>query len=206
MRKGAGRRVGLMGGSFNPPHEGHRQISLFALQRLQLSEIWWLVTPGNPLKDHSELAEYDARLDATRSMARHPRIKISDFERREGIVYTAQTIDALRAQHADLAFVWIMGADNLAGFHRWESWRAIMRSVPIAVLDRPGYRYKALASPAATAFASSRIDESDAGILASLAPPAWAFLSGPLNPVSSTMLRRNNPVSHSISVAGAAHG
>lgn len=194
MQHARGRHIGLMGGSFNPPHDGHRQISLFAIQRLQLSELWWLVTPGNPLKDHSDLAAYDGRLAAARALIRHPRIKVSDFERREGIVYTAQTITALHMAHPDLSFVWIMGADNLVGFHHWEDWRGIMQSVPVAVLDRPGYRYRALASPAARAFGGSLIDESDAGQLASLAPPAWAFLSGPLNPVSSTMLRRNNTV------------
>lgn len=178
-----------MGGSFNPPHDGHREISLFALKRLRLSELWWLVTPGNPLKDHSELAEYDKRVAAARALSRHPRIKVSDFERREGVVYTAQTIAALQGAQPTFRFVWIMGADNLAGFHRWEDWRGILTSVPVAVLDRPGYRYKALASPAAMAFARSRIDEDDAASLADLEPPAWVFLSGPLNALSSTKLR-----------------
>lgn len=191
-RRRAGRAIGLLGGSFNPPHEGHRHVSLLALQRLNLSEVWWLVSPGNPLKDRSELAAYEARCAAARVVARHPRIRISSFERDRGLVYTAETLQALRAQARDDAFVWIMGADNLATIHRWNHWADIFHTVPLAVLDRPGYRFKAMASPAAIRFAGARIDERDAPRLCRMAPPAWCFLAGPLNPLSSTALRHRN--------------
>lgn len=187
----SGSAVGLLGGSFNPPHAGHRQISLTALRRLGLRQVWWLVSPGNPLKDHSELKPFAERRALAARISRHPRIAVSTFEHDRGLIYTAQTIAALRAAHRDLSFVWIMGADNLATFHHWERWRSIAETVPIAVFDRPGYRYKALSSPAATAYQSARIAECDALNLSTYRAPAWTFLTGPLNPLSSTQLRNS---------------
>lgn len=187
---GARRRIGLFGGSFNPAHEGHRHASLLALARLALDEVWWLVSPGNPLKDPSELVAYVRRCAAAAAVASHPRIRISTFERDAGLVYTCDTLAALRRRSPEIAFVWIMGADNLADIHRWQKWQDIFALMPVAVIDRPGYRYRAAAAPAAARFAAARLDEADAPRLAGAAPPAWVFLSGPLNPLSSTALRR----------------
>ena len=184
-----GMRIGLLGGSFNPPHDAHRAISLFALKRLRLDRIWWLVSPGNPLKDTSGLAELTARMDAARRIARDPRIEISCLEAVIGTRYTYDTIVYLRRRCATLKFVWIMGADNLAQFHRWESWRSIAGEIPIAVIDRPPQSLKALASPAAQALGPSRVAEKNAGLLATLPPPAWVFLTGLKSPLSSTGLR-----------------
>lgn len=189
-KAGHRRRVGLFGGSFNPPHSGHRHASLLALRRLNLDEVWWLVSPANPLKDRSELAEYEARCAAAQRIARHPRIKISTFERDAGLVYTRDTLRALIRAHPDIGFVWLMGADNLASIHRWLRWPEIFELAPIAVIDRPSYRLKAMASPAALRYAAFRVEEADARILADLAPPAWCFLSGPLDLSSSTRLRQ----------------
>lgn len=183
------RAVGLLGGSFNPAHEGHREISLLALKRLGLGEVWWLVSPANPLKDPAELDSFEARCAQARETADHPRIRISAFEREAGLTYTHDTLQALISAHPDLRFVWLMGADNLAQFHHWHRWAEIFRLLPVAVIDRPGYRYGAIASPAGQRFARNRIEESDAPILASASPPAWVYLGGLLNPASSTRLR-----------------
>lgn len=183
------RAVGLLGGSFNPAHEGHREISLLALKRLALSEVWWLVSPGNPLKDRAELAPFEQRRQRAEEIADHPRIRISSFERQAGLTYTHDTLKALIAARPELRFVWLMGADNLAGFHRWQRWVEIFFLLPIAAIDRPGYRYAAIASPAARRFGQNRLEESDAEILATATPPAWVYLGGLLNPVSSTRLR-----------------
>lgn len=185
------RRIGVFGGSFNPPHDGHRHASLTALNRLQLDEVWWLVSPANPLKDKSGLADYRRRCAAADQVAAHPRIRISTFEHDRGLTYTFDTLNALRASHAGTAFVWVMGADNLADIHRWQHWEDIFRLMPVAVIDRPGYRYRAAASRAAVRFASARIVEADAPLLAALDPPAWCFLSGPLSTTSSTRLRQS---------------
>ena len=143
----AGMRIGLLGGSFNPPHEAHRAISLEALKRLRLDRVWWLVSPANPLKDPSALPSLESRIDAARDMARHPRIEVTGFS--GGSPYTVDLLNALKRRFPGVRFVWLMGADNLAEFHRWRAWERIFALVPIAVLDRPGYRLKALASRAA---------------------------------------------------------
>jgi nicotinate-nucleotide adenylyltransferase len=187
----AGMRVGLLGGSFNPPHPGHRHIALTALRRLGLDRVWLIVTPGNPIKDHGDLADLSERLAATRRMMAHPRVEVTGFEAGLATAYTAQTLAFLRRRFPGVRFVWVMGGDNLAGFHRWQEWRRIMRTMPVAVLDRPGYRYAAMASPAARSFASARVDEVWAGALAFMEPPAWAYLSIPLSDLSSTELRQN---------------
>ena len=184
-----GMRIGLLGGSFNPPHAAHRLISLTALRRLHLDQVWWMVTPGNPLKERSALLPLDERIRLCRQLSRHPRIKVTGFEAGIGTAYTERSLSFLRRRFPRVRFVWLMGADNLAGFHRWNEWQAIFGLMPIAVEDRPEWRYRALASPAASRFARFRIPETEAAALPALAPPAWCYLSGPLSKLSSTLLR-----------------
>ena len=184
-----GMRIGLLGGSFNPPHAAHRAISLFALKRLKLDRVWWLVSPGNPLKETRGLTALTARMDAARAVAHHPRIDVSCLEAVIGTRYTHDTIAYLARRCSTLRFVWIMGADNLAQFHRWEDWQGIAAKVPIAVIDRPPQSFAALASPAAHALGNSRIPERLAGTLADRRPPAWVFLTGMKSSLSSTGLR-----------------
>jgi nicotinate-nucleotide adenylyltransferase len=183
-----GQRIGLFGGSFNPPHEGHRQVALYALEHLKLDCVWWLVSPQNPLKDRAETEDYALRLAQSRAMAQDPRFVVTDFEQHIGSQFTAQTLRAVKRE-SQARFVWIMGADSLAGFHRWQDWKFIFNTVPIAVLARPSYSEPALASPAAQRFAAARIAEDQAGGLADLAPPAWVFLSMPLRHESSSAIR-----------------
>jgi nicotinate-nucleotide adenylyltransferase len=184
-----GMRIGLLGGSFNPPHVAHRAISLFAIKRLKLDRVWWLVSPGNPLKDHGPLHDLDQRAEAARQMANDPRIDVSCLEAVIGTRYTVDTITYLRRRTAGLRLVWIMGADNLAQFHRWQNWRRIASEVPIAVIDRPPQSFRAMAAPAAQALARYRLPENQAGRLADLHPPAWVFLTGMKLSLSSTGLR-----------------
>lgn len=184
-----GMRIGLLGGSFNPPHEAHRAISLFAIKRLKLDRVWWLVTPGNPLKSNGALNDIDTRIDAARKMADDPRIDISCLEAVIGISYTVDTISYLRRRASGLRFVWIMGADNLAQFHRWQNWRRIASEVPIAVIDRPPQSFRALAAPAAQALARYRLPENQAARLPDQHAPAWVFLTGMKSNLSSTGLR-----------------
>jgi nicotinate-nucleotide adenylyltransferase len=187
-----GMRVGLLGGSFNPPHVAHRAISLFAIKRLKLDRVWWLVTPGNPLKQHGALPDLDERSEAARAMANDPRIDVSCLEAVIGTRYTVDTITYLRRRASGLRFVWIMGADNLAQFHRWQNWRRIASEVPIAVIDRPPQSFRALAAPAAQALARYRLPENQAGRLADQRAPAWVFLTGMKLNLSSTGLRNPN--------------
>ena len=186
---GDGMRIGLLGGSFNPPHLAHRAISQFALKRLRLDRIWWLVTPGNPLKDQRAQDNLEARLKAAREMAADPRIQVSCLESVIGTRYTDDTINFLCRRAPQLRFVWIMGADNLAQFHRWQNWRRIASQVPIAVIDRPPQSFRALAAPAAQALARYRLPDSEASRLADHKPPAWVFLTGMKLKMSSTGLR-----------------
>ncbi|MBB5517903.1 nicotinate-nucleotide adenylyltransferase [Amphiplicatus metriothermophilus] len=183
-------KIGLLGGSFNPAHEGHREISLAALDWLGLDAVWWLVSPGNPLKAPDIYAPYEERLAAARRIAADPRIVASDFERRKGLQYTVDTLSMLADLWPQMRFVWLMGADSLAAFHEWKDWRAIAAMVPIAVFSRPGHEAAAEESPAAQALAAFRLDERDGPLLADAEPPAWAFYSGISNPISSTALRR----------------
>lgn len=185
-----GLRIGLHGGSFNPPHAGHRHVGLMALRRLALDRLWWLVTPGNPLKERQGLPPAPERLAAAQALARHPRIVATGFEEEIGSHYTLETVRFLRTRCPEVRFVWIMGADSLASFHRWRGWREIAALVPIAVVDRPGWTLKATASQAAVALARYRWDETDAARLADALPPAWLFLHGPRSALSSTALRR----------------
>jgi nicotinate-nucleotide adenylyltransferase len=187
-----GMRIGLLGGSFNPPHAAHRAISLFTMKRLRLDRVWWLVSPGNPLKDTSALHELDARVRAAEAVADDPRIDVSCLEAVIGTRYTADTIGYLRRRCSDVRFVWIMGADNLAQFHRWRNWQLIAGAVPIAVIDRAPQSIRALASPAAQAMAPYRLSEQRAGQLALQRPPAWMFLTGLKLNLSSTALRNRD--------------
>ncbi len=185
-----GRRVGLMGGSFNPPHAGHRLAADEALQRLGLDEIWWIVTPGNPLKSRGALRPLPERLAAVAALARHPRMRVTAFEAALGSPYTAVTLRFLKRRYPGVRFVWVMGADNLATFHRWQDWRGIAATMPMAIVDRPGYRFEALAAKAAKALQSARLPESEARALAGRRPPAWVFLTNPLAPHSSSAIRQ----------------
>lgn len=182
-------RIGLLGGSFDPAHEAHREISLAAMKRLALDQVWWLVTPGNPLKDVSELPELGARVSAAEKIAGHPRIAVTGYDGGRGTGYTIDLVKALKRRFPGVYFVWLMGADNLVNFHRWKSWPEIFATLPVAVLDRPGYRLKAKASPAARRFEPYYLDETDAVGLALLVPPAWTVLSHRLSGLSSTAIR-----------------
>jgi nicotinate-nucleotide adenylyltransferase len=184
-----GLSIGLFGGSFNPPHEAHRAACLLAMRRLGLDRVWWLVTPGNPLKDTRALPSLDARIAAVEALANHPRIDVTGVEAALKTRYTYDTIRALVARCPGVRFVWIMGADNLRGFHRWQKWRAIAGLVPIAIVDRMGESLRAMSGPAAQALSRARIPESDARRLARRKPPAWVFLHGLKSDLSSTALR-----------------
>jgi nicotinate-nucleotide adenylyltransferase len=185
-----GQRVGIMGGSFNPPHQGHVIVAETAVKRLQLDQLWWVVTPGNPLKQHDGLSDRATRLTAVRRLARGPRMKVTSFEAELGTPYTAATLSFLKRRHPGVHFVWVMGADNLASFSRWQHWRTIAGLMPFAVVDRPGWRLASVAGPAAQALRAARISEARAAELPLLAPPAWTLLTTRLSPLSSTELRQ----------------
>lgn len=185
----AGQRIGLFGGSFNPPHEAHVLVSEIALKRLRLDQIWWLVTPGNPLKVGVETPSLEERMAACRAMTTDRRIVVTGFERELGTRYTASTLAFLKRRHSRVHFVWVMGADCLGQFHHWRQWRSIFEMMPVAVVDRPTYRLKALAGPASRAFQKARVAEAHAAGLVAAAAPAWTFLTGPLSTQSSTRLR-----------------
>ena len=194
-----GRTIGLFGGSFDPPHEGHRHVSDTAMLRLGLDGLWWLVTPGNPLKRTDALPSMADRIAAATRVARHPRVTVTDVEARLGTRYTVDLVERLVRLRPDLRFVLVIGADNWASFHRWNGWRRIAALLPIAVVDRPGSTFRALASPAARAFARQRLPEARARELAHRSPPAWVFLTGARVPVSSTEIRRARQASDSTS-------
>jgi nicotinate-nucleotide adenylyltransferase len=184
-----GMRIGLFGGTFDPPHAAHRAACLLAMRRLGLDRVWWLVTPGNPLKDTAGLTPLAGRLEAARALAHHPRIDVTDLEADLGTPYTYETIDYLVRRCRGVHFVWIMGADNLRHFHRWQRWRDIARLVPIAVIDRLGPSLYSAAGVAGNALAWARIPETAARSLVGRKPPAWLFLHGLKSPLSSTALR-----------------
>lgn len=186
---GPGQAIGLLGGSFDPPHAAHRLISETALKRARLDKVWWIVSPGNPLKRGSPPAPLAERMALCRATATNPHIVVTDFEADLPSPYTAATLAFLKARSPLTHFVWIMGADNLAKFHHWLRWREIFTMVPVLVVDRPGWRMKALASRAARAFAQSRKPEADAPLLPHMPPPAWTFLTGPMSRASSTAIR-----------------
>jgi nicotinate-nucleotide adenylyltransferase len=185
-----GMRIGLYGGTFDPAHAGHRHVSLLAAKRLRLDRAWWIVTPGNPLKERGGLLPACKRAAAAQELVRHPRIDVTCFEEEIGAQFTVDTLAYAVARCPTMRFVWIMGADSLASFHRWQGWERIAGLMPFAVVDRPGWTLRAARSRAATALSRHRIDESDAALLPQLAPPAWVFLHGPRSPLSSSELRQ----------------
>ncbi len=184
-----GRKIGILGGSFNPAHEGHRRISLEALKRLGLDEVWWLVSPQNPLKPRAGMADFLSRMKGARALARHPRIRVSDVERRLGTRFTADTLRRLARRFPRLRFVWLMGADNLLQIAQWKDWRRIFQTVPVAVFARPAYSLRASGAKAASRFAAARLREEAARGLAERRPPAWVFVHGRLSPQSASAIR-----------------
>ncbi|WP_421724859.1 nicotinate-nucleotide adenylyltransferase [Bauldia sp.] len=184
-----GMRIGLFGGSFDPPHAGHREVSLVALHTVGLDQVWWLVSPQNPLKPNAPSEDLERRIAAARTLANHPRIRVTAVEADLGTTYTAETLRCLMPRLRGVDLVWMMGADNLATFHRWRDWRGIAMQVPIAVFNRPDAALKALSSPAARALAACRLPVHEAGLLPRRPAPAWVFLPTPNVPLSSTELR-----------------
>jgi len=182
-------KIGLFGGTFDPPHQAHRAACLIAMRRLGLDRVWWMVTPGNPLKDTRGLSPLAERLAAARALANHPRIDVSGFEDDIGARFTYDTVRYLTRRCPGVRFVWIMGADNLRSFHRWQNWRGIASIVPFAVVDRLGPSLYATAGIAGQALARFRLPESAAATLADRRPPAWVYLHGLKSPLSSTALR-----------------
>lgn len=185
----AGQVIGLLGGSFDPPHAGHVHISREAIRLFGLDRLWWLVSPGNPLKAHAP-APLEDRIAAARALIEDPRIVVTDFEARAGTRYTSETLGALSQQYRGVHFVWLMGADNLTGFHLWQDWRKIMGSVPVGVLARPGQQISARLSVAARTYAGARLSARQSHLLARSTPPAWCFVNVPMTPISSSALRR----------------
>ena len=186
----AGRRIGLLGGSFNPAHGGHLHISREALKRLDLDEVWWLVSPQNPLKPVAGMAPFAERLEQATDIARADRrIRVSDIESKLGTIYTADTLKALRRRFPRARFVWLMGGDNLAQFPHWQRWPQIFRTVPVAVFARPPSSLKVLAGPAAQRFGQARLPENSARRLLLMSPPAWVFFHTRLDPRSATSIR-----------------
>ena len=184
-----GQAIGLLGGSFNPAHEAHLALSMEALKRLGLDEVWWLVSPQNPLKSAKGMADPQARLAKARQTARHPRLRVSDLERVLGTRYSLDTLLALKARFPRVDFVWLMGADNLSQMPKWSRWQQIFHIVPVAIFDRPSYSLGALTAKPSRRFARQRLAEAKAGGLARKRPPAWVFLHMPLNPQSATHIR-----------------
>ncbi len=182
-------RIGLFGGTFDPPHQAHLGATLLAMKRLRLDRVWWLVSPGNPLKDTRDLAPLERRIAAARALTHHPRIDITGLEAVINTRYTFDTVTWLVRRCPQVHFVWIMGADNLRSFHRWQRWRGIAGLAPIAVVDRLGPSLYAPASPAGRALDRFRIPETAALSLPGRKPPAWVYLHGLKSPLSSTALR-----------------
>lgn len=182
-------RIGLLGGSFNPAHEGHLHVSMEALKRLQLDYVWWLVSPQNPLKPAKGMAAYEKRFASAVEVTKgQKRIKVSAFEKEHGLYFTHATLRALKKRHPGITFVWLMGADNLASFHRWQKWRDIVNLAPVAIFDRAPFSHKALRKKAATAMRLQRLAEH---AIASLPekPGHWAYVLMRRHPASSTAIR-----------------
>ena len=189
LRLEPGLKVGLLGGSFNPAHEGHAHVAETAMQRLGLDRVIWLVSPQNPLKDDSETAPLAERMASARQFARGPAMVVSDFESRVGCRWTVDTLRAIAARHPGVKFVWLMGSDNLATFHRWRGWTDIAAAMPMAVISRPGSHLQSRTAPAARRYAAFRVPQEQARLLPDTPAPAWTYLTAPLNRASSTAIR-----------------
>jgi nicotinate-nucleotide adenylyltransferase len=187
------RLTGLLGGSFNPAHDGHRRISLFALEALGLDEVWWLVSPGNPLKDSDEMAPIGARARSAQALARRAPIRVTAIERELGTRFTIDTLRKLKRRFPGRRFVWLMGADNLAQLHRWKDWRKIAREMPIAVVNRPGYDASAFASPARAWLRRFRVSAAGFRNRGEWSAPALIELRFDPDPRSATAIRRADP-------------
>ena len=185
--------TGLLGGSFNPAHRGHRRISLFAMAALGLDEVWWLVSPGNPLKPAKGMAPLAARVRSARAQARRAPIRVTAIERQLGTRYTLDTLRALERRYPKRRFVWLMGSDNLAQFHRWKDWRGIARTMPIAVIARPGYDHDAFASPAMAWLRRYRLPAAGLNNRKEWSAPALIVLRFDPDPRSATLLRQSDP-------------
>jgi len=183
-----GMTVGLLGGSFDPPHAGHVHITQQALKRFGLDRVWWLVSPGNPLKSDGP-APMERRLTAARGIMQHPRVAVTDFEARAGTRYTAQTLLALSECYRGVCFVWLMGADNLASLHHWDQWRAIMETVPVGILARPGGRGAAQHSKAADTYRFAQLRGRNSLLLPLGPAPLWCFVNVPMVNMSSSVIR-----------------
>lgn len=188
MRPRPGQKIGLLGGSFDPPHLGHVHITRQALARFGLDRIWWLVSPGNPLKPVGPAA-MERRISAAKRIMQHPRVTVTGLEAELGTKYTAATIDALRTRYPSVTFVWLMGADNLITFHKWGRWRDIIETVPVGILARPGDRMAARRSPAAALYRFAQMKGSKSLLLPNSRPPSWCFVNVPMVNVSSTAIR-----------------
>ncbi|MEM9427585.1 MAG: nicotinate-nucleotide adenylyltransferase [Pseudomonadota bacterium] len=183
-----GMSIGLLGGSFDPAHAGHVHITREALKRFGLDRVWWLVSPGNPLKARGP-APLNQRLAHARDIMRHPRVEVTGLEGHLGTRYTHETLTQITAFYPGVRFVWLMGADNLASFHEWENWQRIMATVPIAVMARPGQRISARLSPAAQVFRRDKLRAREAMRITRCAPPVWVFVNVPMTDLSSTRIR-----------------
>lgn len=187
-KAGAGLKIGLFGGSFDPPHAGHLHVAREALKRFDLDQVWLLISPANPLKPHGP-APIAARMAATRALIDHPRLKATDIEARLGQTYTARTLAQLLPLYPQVRFVWLMGADNFAQFHRWQDWQAIIETLPLGILARPGQRISACLGRAARAYGRYRLPLEAAGLLAVTPAPAWCFVNLPMRNLSSSAIR-----------------
>lgn len=184
----AGQVIGLLGGSFDPAHSGHVDLTRAALRRFGLDRVWWLVSPGNPLKTDGP-APLGQRMSRARAVMHHPRVAVTDIEARIDTRYTARTLARLQALYPGVRFVWLMGADNLAQFHLWGEWHEIMQRVPVGVVARPGDRISARLSPAARIYRAQHLPGRASGLLGRAEPPAWCFINMPMNDLSSTRMR-----------------
>ncbi len=190
-------RIGLLGGSFNPAHRGHRHISLQAMRALGLDEVWWLVSPGNPLKEGaSDMAPFAARFASAERMARCSPIRVSDFEQRNGTRYTVDTIRKLKRRHPEHRFIWLLGSDTLPNFHKWRDWRDLAREVPIAVIRRPGYDLAAHAACAMGWLGRFVHPSGQARHWTDWSAPAILFLRLPPDTTSATAIRARDPYWH----------
>lgn len=185
----SGQRVGLFGGSFNPPHAGHLHVATVALRKLQLDSIWWLVCPKNPLKSDNSLLSLNKRVKLCHELANHPKMKITAFESTIRALYSAETIKNIQMRLPEVNFVWVMGADNLTNLRQWEKWEEIGKSLPFAIVDRPNYSYTALNSIVAHKYSRFRVDEFDASMLPFQSLPSWTFIHASKSELSSTSLR-----------------